>query len=206
MLSAEEKERAAHFIKKEDSHDFILSHGILRNILSRYVEIAPEKINFIKTAYGKPSLEDSLLRFNMSHTQEIALYGVTWHREIGIDVEFISRSVEVEGLAKRFFSSDDYHRLMRLPLSARKEAFFCAWVRKEAYLKAQGQGLSGGLDQCDVSLHLGESEGLLKLEGSEESARLWTVPAFAYEKKYRMAFAVQGKVKSVKYFRWELSE
>jgi 4'-phosphopantetheinyl transferase len=164
-LAAEEQTRAERFYFQTDCGRFINAHGILRAILGLYLNRAPNCLSFCYSSYGKPALTresgGDAIRFNMSHSRGVALYAVTRGREIGIDLEFIRSDLEVEQIAERFFSRSEIATLRALPTDLQKYAFFLCWTRKEAYIKARGEGLSLPLDQFDVSLIPGEPAELL---------------------------------------------
>jgi 4'-phosphopantetheinyl transferase len=135
---------------------FIVSRGILRLLLSKYLETAPEKLVFKQGEYGKPYVQlnaDQLsLQFNISHSKDLALFAFTLRNQIGIDIEYIREDFSYEEIAPRFFSKQESVILSALPKEQRREAFFTCWTRKEAFIKAIGEGLSFPLDRFDVDL------------------------------------------------------
>ena len=146
ILSPEERERAARFHFPEHQKHFIGCRGILREILSGFLEIPPARLRFTYNAYGKPAVEDATLRFNVSHSGGWAMFAVTRAREVGIDIERINERTAIELIPERFFSPWETAQLRGLPQGQRTEAFFRCWTRKEAYIKACGLGLSLPLD------------------------------------------------------------
>ena len=184
-LSAAEQQRAQRFHFQRDRTRFIVAHGILRRLLSRYVGCAPADLAFQDNAYGKPALHDAYggtrVCFNMSHSYDLAVYAITRGRAVGIDVERLRDGVASQEIAARFFSQQEIATLRALPTAIQQHAFFLCWTRKEAYIKARGQGLSLPLSQFDVSLTPGEPAALLRTrEGPEETARwsLFTLEPF----------------------------
>jgi len=178
-LSSDEIVRANRFYFQKDRDRFIVARGMLRLILSRYLYIDPGHLRFCYGKYGKPyittELNDSTLCFNMSHSHEFALYAVTWDRPIGIDVEDVSQKVDVQNISERFFSSTENKILALIPAERKQEAFFRLWTRKEAYLKARGEGLSGQLDQFDTSSFLDLDSNVVTVnDGSIDRSR-WAV-------------------------------
>ncbi len=153
LLSADERERAARFHFPADRDRFILARAGLRRILAGYHDVAPAAIAFEYSSYGKPSLRkpQSEIQFNTSHAADKALVACSRGMEIGVDIEDISRKLEPEDLARRFFSPQESEKLDALPADLRHLAFLRCWTCKEAYVKAVGKGLSLGLDQFDVS-------------------------------------------------------
>jgi len=183
-LSADEQARADRFYFEQHKNRFIVARGILRIILSRYLDISPRQVQFSYGAHGKPALAATLgkglLEFNLSHSQDIALYAVTRSlaaasasRLLGIDVEHIRPMPDLEKIAERFFAARENAALQALPVSLRQQAFFNCWTRKEAYLKACGYGLAGELNKIEVSLTPGEPALLLSIAGETEAASRW---------------------------------
>jgi len=165
LLTSDEKQRASSYFATEDTNRFIVARGTLRIILSRYLEINPDQLRFNYNQYGKPALIEtrnaSGLRFNVSHSKQISLCAITREREVGIDVELIREDVDFLYIASHFFSQDEVRALHALQRDLQKIAFFNCWTRKEAYIKARGEGLSHPLDRFTVSLMPGEPAGLL---------------------------------------------
>jgi len=164
-LAADELARARRFYFQRDRERFFVARGVLRSILSCYLDTEPSQLRFGYSSYGKPALAQNTgrnaIRFNASHSHELALVTVTRGRELGVDIERICAEVANEQIAERFFSPRKVVRLRSLPTDTQTEAFFHCWTRKEAYIKARGEGLSLPLDQFDVSLVPGEPAALL---------------------------------------------
>lgn len=192
-LAADEQAWAERFYFEKDREHFIVAHGVLRAILGRYLNRAPESLSFCYSAHGKPSLAGNAIRFNMSHSHGIALYAVTRGREVGIDIERIRSNVEVEEVAERFFSQREVAKLRTLPAGVQREAFFNCWTRKEAYIKARGEGLSLPLDQFDVSLAPGEPVALLGTRPDPSEAARWSLRELPPTPGYVAALAVAGQ-------------
>jgi len=145
-LSPDEADRSRRFHRDSDRHRFVAGRGWLRRILGNRLGVDPAVLRFAYDTNGKPRLAGAAnqwLRFNMSHSEALALYAVCTEREVGVDVERVSVDVDVEALAHRFFSAVERAELAALPVNDRRQAFFDRWTRKEAYLKATGVGLSG---------------------------------------------------------------
>jgi 4'-phosphopantetheinyl transferase len=195
-LSAEEQARAARFHFERDRARSIVSQGVLRLILSHYLNIAPDRLQFRTGSYGKPALAESqggdMLRFNSSHSQGLVLYALARGREIGVDLEYIRPLPDLEPIAERFFSAGEVAALRALPPGQRVEAFFACWTRKEAYLKAIGEGLLRPLDQFQVSLTPGEPARLLHVEGDPQEPARWSLQALTPAPGYIGALAVEG--------------
>jgi 4'-phosphopantetheinyl transferase len=200
-LAADERERAARFHFERDREHFIVARGILRAILGSYLNQPPGCLSFCYSSYGKPALagapDGNAIRFNVSHSHGAALYAVTRGREVGIDLERIRCGLAVMEIAERFFSRREVATLQTLPAEAQHQAFFCCWTRKEAYIKARGEGLSLPLDQFDVSLAPGEQDALL---GSEASN--WLLQELAAVPGYVAALAVEGRSWRLTCWQW----
>ena len=156
FLSTSEKERAARF--KFDKHRrlYVAAHVAVRSILSRYLRAAPAKLQFVDGVNGKPSLTGefagSRLQFNLSHSHEMALVGVTRGHDIGVDIEWIKDDYGFDEVAERFFTAKEVADMRALPPHLQRQAFFKCWTSKEAFLKAKGTGLSGKLDEVKITL------------------------------------------------------
>jgi 4'-phosphopantetheinyl transferase len=148
QLSMEEKTRAERFKFDIHRNRFIASHGFVRLVLAKYLNIDANEIEYIKGEKGKPYLSDSLdcnnngLQFNLSHTQDIAILAVTKNSEVGIDIEHNDRKTDWKGICKRFFTMPEQDALFSLDKEQQEIAFFDLWTRKEAYMKVLGTGLS----------------------------------------------------------------
>jgi 4'-phosphopantetheinyl transferase len=195
-LTPDERRRAARFYFARDRDHFIVARGVLRAILSSYLNRDPGQLRFCYNPQGKPYLPresgGDWLRFNLSHSHGLALLAVTRDREIGVDVEHIRSGLADEQMAERFFSPQEVAQLRALPPARQAEAFFNCWTRKEAYIKAQGVGLSLPLDQFDVSLVPGEPAALLSTRGDPHEASRWSLRELMPGSGYIAALAVKG--------------
>src|SRR5205823_1032898 len=157
-------------------------------------------------AYGKPALsspESELgLNFNLSHSHHIALYAFTYSRNLGIDVEYMRSNVEYEQLAQHFFSPYENAILHAVPTDLKREAFFNCWTRKEAYIKARGEGLSIPLDVFDVSLRPGEPAALLDSREEAQEVARWSLYELAPGPDYAGAVAVEGHGLHLRCWQW----
>lgn len=191
-LSVDEQARCARFHFERDQRAFVASHGLLRAILGRYLNIEPSRVRFSYGSHGKPALIDSRLRFNLSHAHQRVLIAVTLAREIGADIEHIRPIDDMEQIVARFFSSSERVAFCALPASQKSEAFFSGWTRKEAYLKAIGDGLARPLDTFDVSLTPGAPASLLRVESDAGEVTRWSLLALAPVPGYLAALCVEG--------------
>jgi 4'-phosphopantetheinyl transferase len=209
-LSADEQRRAERYYFERHRLRFIVARGVLRVILGHYLGLEPHQVRFTYGAQGKPALaicEDrGSLDLNLSHSQELALYAVTRRRQVGIDLEYIRPVVEAEQIAARTFSVQESQVWRTLPEATKREAFFNCWTRKEAYIKAIGDGLSRPLDQFDVSLAPGEPAKLLNVAGHPEEAAQWSIQELKPAPGYAAALAVKGHGWHLMCWQWVGSE
>jgi 4'-phosphopantetheinyl transferase len=206
LLSADELQRAARFHFSRDRRRFIVARGVLRDILSRYLSVPPAALEFCYSPYGKPALADGAiekgLRFNISHAHEMALFAVTCGHEVGVDIEYLHRTIACEEIAERFFSPRECASLRAVPEELKYQAFFNCWTRKEAYIKAHGEGLSLPLDQFDVSLAPGEPAALLATRGDPHDAWRWSLQALTPGAGYVAALVVEGQARPLTCWQW----
>ena len=196
ILSTDELERAGRFRFERDQKRFIVARGILRKILGRYLEMNPHKLRFEYTSHGKPVLATNsgydTLRFNLSHSGAFALYAVTRGRNIGIDIERVRDDIDVEQIARRYFSQGEISSLERIHKNKRSGVFFQYWTRKEAFIKATGEGISFPMEQCDVSLISGRGLSPITLPGDNRESSYWYGQDLFPGRGYAAAIAVDG--------------
>ena len=156
FLQAAESQRAAQFRFDHLRDSFIIARGMLRVLLGQYLHLPPVAIELQYSSYGKPSLAETRLTFNLSHSGDCALFAFATGCEIGVDVEQIRPMADLQSIADRFFCPEESAELKSLAADRREQAFYLGWTRKEAYIKAVGQGLSARLDDFQVSLESGE--------------------------------------------------
>ena len=209
-LAEDERSRAERFRFERDKQRFIIGRGALRSILGRYLQIDPGRVRFSYGPNGKPGLEESLgdnaLRFNLAHSEGLALYAFTRGREIGVDIEYLRTIPDADEIAKRFFSPNENAELQALPASDREAVFFDFWTRKEAYIKALGVGLSHALDQFDVSLVPAEPARLVDVGMACDDASRWSLKALLPAPDYVAALAVEGHDWHPRFWQFQGSE
>ena len=207
VLAKEEIARAAQFHFEIDRNHWIVARGILRILLSRYVNTDPDQLRFGSNAYGKPFLAfpalSHQLQFNVSHSQDLALYAFTYNRQVGIDVEYKRADLNYEALAKVSFSPNEQARLDSLPYELKQEAFFNCWTRKEAYIKARGKGFSIPTDKFDVSFLPGEPATLLQNREDPREITGWSLQELAPGMGYAGALAVEGVGWKLHCWQWQ---
>ena len=206
MLSADEHARADRYCFTRDRQHFIVGRALLRVILGRYLDVEPDRLRFAYSYHGKPSLAEpfgsGILRFNVSHSQGLALYAVARDRQIGVDLERTRPVDDLEQIAERFFSPREHAALRALPTQMKHEAFFNCWTRKEAYVKARGDGLSLPLDQFDVSLGPGDPARLLHNEREPQEVTRWSLQELTPAPGYIAALAIEGHGRQIRCRQW----
>ena len=152
-LSRGELARAQRFVVETRCQKFIVAHGVLREILASYLGVAPERLIFTVAKTGKPALASSPaengLNFNMSHSGNWLIVGVTRSVPVGVDVERLRPVADAIAVADRYFPREERDALMRLEGESRNHAFLSCWTRKEAVTKAHGAGM--GLDLSEIA-------------------------------------------------------
>jgi 4'-phosphopantetheinyl transferase len=183
LLSDAERQRASRFVFDRDRRRFIVARARLRRLLSARLDVQPESVEFVYRAHGKPALArrfaDSDLRFNVSHSDDVVVYAFALGREIGIDVEAIRVIRDADDIAAQFFSSRENDAYLALDPRNKPIGFFNCWTRKEAFIKALGDGLDYPLDRFDVSLAPGEPAKILRVEGTSGDDCGWCMESFS---------------------------
>lgn len=203
VLSAEERARAEKFVFPRDQQAYMVARGTLRNILSAHTGFPPETVVFETNQYGKPSLHPNCggewIHFNVAHSGSLALYAIRAAGEVGVDIEQIRPLDDLRAIAASTFSRAEYFDLQSLPQHQYQEAFFNCWTRKEAFIKAIGQGLSYGLQNFDVTLRPDEPARIRHIAGA--SPREWSLIDLRPAAGYAAAIAAPGPNLKVR-LRW----
>ena len=196
ILSQEERERAARFHLQRDRNHLTAGRVMVRSILGRYLNTDPRHLQFSRGPRGKPALATErgadALCFNIAHSHDVVLCAVARGRDIGVDVERIRADINVDLIAERFFSQREIAALRLLPPERKLTAFFTCWVRKEAYVKARGDGLAMNLDSFSVSFAPGEPAALLDVRGHPEEALAWSLTELDFDASFAAALAVRA--------------
>jgi 4'-phosphopantetheinyl transferase len=191
-LAPDEKARANRFVFRQDRNRYVAARGALRELLGRYLNRSPAEVEFEYSSKGKPSLDAKFgkrsVQFNISHSHGLALFAFAVGRNLGIDVEFVRPEVPADEIAERYFSPQEVTELRALPVSLRAEGFYRCWTRKEAYVKARGEGLHIPLESFHVSLTPGQPE---RLE-SADSYR-WSMQSLYPDPHYVAALVAEGQ-------------
>ncbi len=203
VLSADEAARASRFHFARDRQRFIAARALLRTILASYLETGAGSLRFSYSEKEKPSLgpehAGSDITFNLTHSGGIALLAFTRRREIGVDVEQVRHDFDPGAIARRYFSTHEQNQLADLSAPEKVEAFFRCWTRKEAYIKATGDGLSLPLSQFDVSLVPGETNALVATRPDRSEAARWLLQEVAAGPGYVAALCARGR-------NWKLND
>jgi 4'-phosphopantetheinyl transferase len=206
VLSPDERRRAGKYHFEKDRKQFINARAALREILSRYLDITPNQVEFSCNRYGKPELKiaksGDFPGFSFSRSREIALCAVTRKRRIGVDIEFINEEPANLEIAERFFSPSEIAALKNIPETLQSAAFYSVWTRKEAFIKAVGKGLSYPLQNFSVSIKPDEITPSLTINDSSEND-IWTLFSFSPHPEYAAALAVEGSLPPLRF--WGLS-
>lgn len=192
-LSTDEIARANGFRFDRHKNRFIAARGYLRQILSSYLQKSSEEITFEYSDRGKPKLLNTNLQFNVSHSQDIALYGFTNHNLIGIDIEYLRSNVECAKIAKRFFNEREYQIINNLSPEKQAQAFFQFWTIKEAYLKATGEGLGGGLETVEIEFNYNLETKIKAIANNKIEPNNWFFKSFIPERDFVATVAVNTK-------------
>ena len=205
-LAMDELRRADRYRHERDRTRYVVAHGVLRELLADYTAQTPRNISFGHTVAGKPFLIDDKgeqrLRFNLSHSGEWAIVGLALSTDVGIDIEQIDSDVSVEAVAERFFSRSEFEALREVPSEQRTVAFFTAWTRKEAYLKARGEGIADRLSSFSVSVDP-EQIPILLTDSIDAYATLhWRIYDLDTAPGYAAAIAAEGVTHRLRTMRW----
>ena len=206
ILSPDEQARVNRFHFEKDRTQFIISRGILRVLIGRYLGENPSHIQFAYNTFGKPllmcSVDSDSLMFNVSHAGGKALYAFSKKQPLGIDLERIRLNIAFESIAKRFFSPVEITMFSSLQEPCKREAFFSWWTRKEAFIKAKGVGFSLGVDQFDVTLRPGEPARLIHTRYDERDVRHWSLHDIDAGSGFKAALAVRSTQPRISHYNW----
>jgi len=205
-LSDGEIKRADRFHFDRHRRRFAVSHNALRAILAGYLDVHPVDIEYGQTSHGKPWLsgmhKEFGLFFNLTHSHELGVVAVTMEGEVGVDVEYVKTMGDIDGIAARFFSTVEQGAYLGLSDEQRVAGFFNCWTRKEAFIKAIGEGLSHPLDKFDVTLTPGEPAGFLRIGEDAQEAPHWTLLTIQTDPNYIGAVALRSKGISIEHINY----
>jgi 4'-phosphopantetheinyl transferase len=198
LLSADERARAARFHFDRDRRRFVNGRALLRSILGRYLDVAPGDVAFSYDPRGKPRLAGGGPTFNLSHSHGAVVFAFTSEGEIGVDIERHPAPDDGDAVARHFFAPAEVAALDSLPAAERSAAFLRCWTRKEAYIKARGDGLSLPLDSFQVSLEPDAPPALLSTAHDPGEAGRWSLVDLSRQSPgYVVALAFEGSAPTV---------
>lgn len=201
-ISNAECQRAQRFRHAEDAQQFVVARGVLRTIVGHYLDQPSRNVQFCYGSTGKPEVaDDSRLQFNVSHSGGMVLVAIANEREVGVDVERINRVFEFESLAAHFFSPSENAALQKIPADMRRRAFFLTWSRKEALLKAKGEGLAALRNEFQLPVLSDPLPKALRVMDREQSK--WLVTDLPCGDDYAAAVAVRGFVMQPRLRPWQ---
>jgi len=201
ILAEDERDRARRFHLARDAHRFVVAHGALRTIVAACLGCAPADVAFVTGSHGKPEVAGGDLRFNLSHSGALALCAVSAGARVGVDVECLRGDVATDEVARAFFSVAENAALSALPATLRSAAFFACWTRKEAYVKARGDGVSARLESFDV-LVPGTAAVTLRTRPDGAEAARWRVVDLDAGAGYVGALAVEAPEARLAWRAW----
>jgi 4'-phosphopantetheinyl transferase len=207
-LSLDDRTRADRFKFESDRRHFCVGRASLRLILSRYLQTKPGRLQLATGEFGKPYFADQKLsaglRFNLSHSNQLALIAIVRDREVGVDLEYMRSDFVTDDVANHFFSPAEVEQFREVPAESKTQSFFNCWTRKEAYIKARGEGLYCPLDQFDVSVAPGMPALLLGSRVDAADALRWSFSDIAAGDRYAGTVAVDGACSRL--VLWDLNE
>lgn len=180
VMSTEERAHHARFVFERHRHEYLVTRGLVRGVLSKYTARPPQELLFDRTEYGRPNLQDcGGLQFNVTNTNELVVCAVRYGGEVGVDTEPLRRSDEILGVAETVFTDYERERLNELPPPLRARRAVELWTLKEAYMKARGLGFSLPVDKFEIVF---EGSARLRLHPPivDDSTR-WALSTFELE-------------------------
>jgi 4'-phosphopantetheinyl transferase len=209
LLSPDERERADRFQFEVPRNRFVVGRGLLRVILGRYCDIPPERLRFNYGPHGKPELTlgegtrrtGGALHFNLAHSEGVGVLAVTQIGPVGVDLEQVRRLLEFKELVGQFFSAWEAAEFSRLPREQQPAAFFNLWTRKEALLKATGEGIGHSLNRVEVSFLPGEPARVLSLPAEPWAGGEWSLVDLSISPAYAGALALPVRNVLVSHFQ-----
>jgi len=204
LLSSDERERAQRFCSDELKNDFVVARALLRLILGFCSEADPANLEFHYASHGKPMLADGAsISFNLAHSEDMVVYAVGVGQQIGVDIERVLALEHMVQIAQRSFCPEEYRDWLAVPEGLRAKAFFDCWTRKEAFVKAVGQGLSYPLDRFQVTVQPGQAAALVKIDGRASSQAEWSLHDVSPSEEYAAALAVEKRTCSVRTWKFK---
>jgi len=204
-LSPAERERMARLKKPSAREKFAITRGLLRATLAYHLAVSPTHLRFELLPQGKPVLAHPAtdVQFNLSHSRDVILLAVTHRRAVGVDVEYLRPMRDMDKFAARFFSENEREWLASVPPGEKTRVFFEVWTRKEAYLKACGDGITRQLRGIDVRPIPADPQAIRHIADRPDEAHRWRVTAFQPAPGYLGALAVEDDGWRVAFWQWD---
>jgi 4'-phosphopantetheinyl transferase len=198
LLSREESDRAARFVVQQDRQRYVICRAALRIVLGSYLGEAPAAVELGSSRSGKPILRGSIadLRFNVSHSANCLVIAVACSREVGVDAERLTDSVGRQFVLQEVFTPAEVDELLRLSARDRGAGFLRSWTRKEAYVKAVGDGLSVPFDSFEVTVSRQRGPRLRLVDGDPRETERWIVSDVSLGPEYVCALVVEASSRS----------
>jgi 4'-phosphopantetheinyl transferase len=193
LLSDDEQVRAERFVLEVHRRRFVTGRAALRALLGARLGCPPRQLHFDYGPAGKPALSGGGdTRFNLSHSDRYALVAVATGAELGVDIERVRALRDMDLVAERVFSAGEREALGEIAPDRKAEAFFAGWTRKEAYIKARGEGI-GLLGAVEVVLAPGDAPRLIRVAGLPDEAERWSIGAFCPVPGFAAAVCIEGR-------------
>jgi 4'-phosphopantetheinyl transferase len=197
VLSEDERARAGRFHYAKDRSHFIAGRAILRTLLGRYLLLSPNEVLFTYSQHGRPDLDKRVntigLQFNLSHSEELAIFAFTRGRKLGIDLEYQRWLSDLSELAASCLSQNEFEIWSNLPTSQQQGAFYLLWTQKEAFLKAEGEGLSQPLESIELAFEQDTAATLENIRDCSIGECKWSATTFVPAPGYLASLFVSGE-------------
>ena len=202
MLSDDERERVSRFALEQSRQRYVVTRTTLRKILGEYLNISPSDVQLAYGQYGKPEViqdaKTNHLQFNISHAGDLAVIAIARDFRIGIDLEKLRPIPSIEDMIKRFFSSEEIDSFCVMPVEKRSRAFMRGWTRKEAFVKAVGDGLSFPLDRINIAF-VEDTVGYFYTLDDTQKINLWSFKDISISLDYVASLVMEGHERNIKY-------
>ncbi|MBN2040683.1 MAG: 4'-phosphopantetheinyl transferase superfamily protein [Spirochaetes bacterium] len=205
ILTSDEKKRSSRFVFEKDRNRDIINRAVLRLLLSKYIKIDPGRINYNYNKFNKPELSHPVnneLKFNLSHSGNLIIYAFSLRREIGIDIEKKRELNDADGIISRFCSEQEKSEYFSYPAEERGNIFISCWTRKEAYIKARGEGLAFPLNNFTMTLAPDKSPALMHVKDEKAEEKRWSFYNIIVPDDYNSTLAIEGNNIKLLYYKW----
>ena len=196
FMNEKEVVKQARFHFERHRHQYLVTRALIRTTLSQYAAVRPEDWCFVENKYGRPALDPKHgqdLHFNLSHTDGLIACAVVRGREIGVDVENISRGGDLVGIADRFFSKQEVDDLHQVPTTRQEDRFFDYWTLKESYIKARGMGLSIPLGEFSFHISDVHQDIAISIDPKQQDLpERWQFHQWRYQENHKIALCVEN--------------